>query len=319
MWTLMDNSSDSSAPGYHYTTGSEWVEMTLPFSYHDRHPNRTAITQVNLRIGDNGATNPITVWFQSVDAVEDETPTFYPNGVVSIAFDDDTSDQWANSIPYLASKGLTGTLFVLGDTLDPNGFMTTAQVRSAQDDYGFEVASQSATLAGHSTDFRNGAPSDVRREMRGITKLLADEGFNAWEHLAYPKVAVHRRLMDDVASVFTSARTTVRPNYHETMPPGDAFRLRTWEVLNTDAPASIKAAIDQAKAKRGWLILTFHISRRPVVQHRVRRRGVPEHHRLPRDDGHRGRTGRQGPLQTSDPRRPGPRHRPRQPSRRART
>lgn len=85
------------------------------------------------------------------------------------------------------------------------------------------------------------------------------------EHIAYPKEAYHRRMLPDVAEVFTSGHPPSAPGYHEALPPADPMRVRMLQVLNPDTVANVKAQIDRCYAEKSRLILTFHVIKSPAT------------------------------------------------------
>jgi len=245
---------------------NEWCAVTIPWGVMALNvvgaPNRAAINSIWLKLVDQN-NKVVTVLFGGVEAIPEPA-----NGVVSITFDDGLITQWTNARPKLDQYRFKATAYIIRDVIDSNylngdgtGVMTLQNLRDLQDKHEWEIAAHADTVA-HHNDLPNGfvdlGVDSCAWEMSNIKKWLISNGFNAADHLAYPR-GLHDLTTTTVAkNFFKSARTTWHPTRSETYPPADAQKLRIFYVLKTTTVASIQTAIDRAVTNKEWLILVFH-------------------------------------------------------------
>jgi peptidoglycan/xylan/chitin deacetylase (PgdA/CDA1 family) len=254
-WTIMNSEA---AAGWQLTRGGEWVTVDLSFAdaVAVGTPNRGALTATRLRLA---ASSTRLAWFNEVSLVPEQT--LFPNGVVSLVFDDCDLTSYTNAAPVMDKHGFSGTMFAIRDVVDGAGSLTLEQLKSLERDRGWEVAAHCDTLATHQSAGGGYVGLDSASQladMRANRAWLAANGFKALDHMAYPHGDFDPGVLDNTRKVFATGRTTVRRTHHETLPPADPYRIRCIEVLNTDTPAGIQAEIDKAFTNRSWLILLFH-------------------------------------------------------------
>lgn len=249
-----------------FIESGEWVSITIPWASVapldiTGAPPRSAITNFRVRVVDNGA--PVKVWFQAIELV-DPVAT-YPNGVVSLCFDDGPASTWSRARPVLDARGVAGTSYVVADWVNTSGYMTTEQLRSLQDNAGWEVAGHAATEAAHSAQrgYLALSRTALDSELASLRTWLDDEGFTS-RGFAYPQGYFSREVADRVGRQFAYARTIVGAT-QETLRPADPLKIRSMSGISSysggTSVASLTAAgghLDQVKAAPGWLVLTFH-------------------------------------------------------------
>lgn len=241
--------------------GGEWVPVT--FSWADASttgaPNRAAITALSLRSAQNGAGTAHVVRYNGVAVVADPSAVF-PNGVVSVTFDDNYIEVKTNAKPRLDLYGYPATCYVIQDTvgLDAN-HLSLADLQSFHDQAGWEVAGHSWTAASHNqtnglTDLSS---SQLAAEMALMKAWLLSNGFTRGADLfAHPKGQFNTTTEQVIGGFFSSQRMTT--HFLAQTLPFFKPRLGSMSVVATDSTASITAEIDKAYTNKTWLILTFH-------------------------------------------------------------
>ena len=256
-WQFADR-SDHVGAGYSYD--GEWVQIFLSFA--DAavigRPRRRGLTAARLRIQDNG--RPVTVHWQEISLV-DEPRQLFPHGVATICLDDIYQTQYTYARPVLDAHGFPATVAVIREAIGLDHSMSLEQLRSLQDDLGWEIGCHSDSLAVHrATDL--GVPlsvldSDLRRELA----YLGKNGFRNDKFLAYPS-----GLWDPgVLRVASQHRLPGRLDMSRTQgafPPSDPYKLRACGIISS-APggrsaSEVKGYIDAAAENLSWLILIFH-------------------------------------------------------------
>ncbi len=222
----------------------------------DGTPNWATITAWQLRFTDD-TTGPVTVHINAIGHAPDQTT--YPNGVLSIAFDDSYASQYSIAAPIMDAHGFPGCAFTLVDALSSSAsYMTLAQLRELREWHGWEIAGHSYSSTAHNTRWTNLDPSDLADELRSLKMWLVSNGFGGdADYVAYPGGEFDLDTERAVARYFSAARTIAASPY-QPLPAVNPHRLRAKTVANTTATALLTGMIDSAVAGGSWLILVFH-------------------------------------------------------------
>lgn len=240
-----------------YRSG-EWARLTLPWSQQITAagtPTRNALTDVNIQFFDNG-TGALVVHFGGLSAVPDTT-TLWPNGVVSLTFDDGLLAHYTQAKMYMDKYGFQGTCYPIIDSIGVSNHMSLAQLKALQTVSGWDVGLHSYTQADHDAGFTTLTAAALTQNIRRMREYLLANGIYSPAHLAYPLGDWNLSTEATLAPLVTSARTT-NPKYYETWPPPNRMRLTTVPMSNTKTFANIQTDITNVKANKEWLILTFH-------------------------------------------------------------
>ncbi|MEW2463124.1 polysaccharide deacetylase family protein [Microbacterium sp. NPDC047426] len=262
----------------------EWVTVTLQWSG-VRSPTGTftvgptgvpsntgSLTDMAFQVVDKGGSAPATVNLQSVEII-DGTATTFPNGAVSITFDDCYASQYALARPKMDALGYRGTIYTIADVIDTSGtYLTTANLRAMQD-AGWDIAGHAYTVAAHNAKYTTLSTAAVTDELRQLRAWMVARGFPS-EHYAYPGGWFGPTTNGDpidqlVAQYFSTGRgISSADNASETHPPGQAFRMRSISGIGSQAggaspanPTTMLAAggaLDRTASTGSWTVLTFH-------------------------------------------------------------
>lgn len=231
----------------------------------------TGFTDLQLQTNDDAA-GPVTINLQSIEVIPDTTNTF-PNGVISITFDDSYATQYSAARPKMDSLGYRGTCYTIADVVGSSGtYMTKAQMRSMQDQSGWEIAGHSFTVANHNAKYTTLSTQTVLDELRNMRAWLVDNGFNS-DHFAYPGGWFGPTTDGDPIDVltkkfFATGRGISSADNLEIFPPTMGMRMRAISGIGSLAGASSPAnttkmlstggPLDRCQLEGQWLILTFH-------------------------------------------------------------
>lgn len=247
------------APDYTqwFVRSGEWTIITLNFADASiaGTPDRTAITRIRL-VGADLATGVVNIGFNGA-AMCAEPAAAFPNGVVSITFDDSYAGHQTIGRPRMDLYGFPGTTYTIAELVGTTGYCTIPQLQALEHTSGWEVAAHAFTAAAHNNRFSSLSNEALAYELEGLKKWMLQYGFRGADHLAWPGGDFNAATRSVVSRYFTSARTTIRTT-RETAPPPDRLKMRAYNVLNTTTPATVNALVDNAYANRTWLILIFH-------------------------------------------------------------
>jgi hypothetical protein len=258
------------AAGSNLVTSGEWVVVTL--NWHDATtigtPTRSGLTDVRLQVTDD-ATAQVTVHYQSVELIPDASATF-PNGLVSICFDDCWQSVWDYAKPRLDQYGYPASMFTIQDVVGTSSRLTTAELYHLQDRCGWEIASHAYTDADHASTYTGLTAAALDTDLRALKGWTLANGFRGGDGTAYPLgqyglTADGQPTTNVVRRYFNYARTT-NSKTKETWPPGDPYRLRAISSISSFSggysPSTLTTAttgdLDKCKANASWLILVFH-------------------------------------------------------------
>jgi len=256
-WQFADNVRTLGA-GFSYD--GAWAQVFLSFADAavTGAPDRSRLTAARLRVKDGGT--PVTVQWQEISLVSEPVAEF-PAGVATICFDDLYASQYARARPVLEARGYPATLAVIAQLVGTPHGMSLAQLRSLQDDQGWEIGCHADSLAVHrATDVACPASvvgADLDREQR----YLRGNGLTGYQTFAYPSGLWDPDVLGLVSGTCRSARLDFFGT-QETFPPANACKLRACGSISSmpgaHSPADVMGYIDAAAANRSWLILIFH-------------------------------------------------------------
>ena len=240
---------------------NEWGVLTVPWGVKTAitgSPNRAAITDYQLRAADkNGIA--INVHWNALFAVNEQT--VFPNGVVSLVFDDGWDSQYTQARLKMDQYGFPGSCYVIASQQinSVNGYMTLQQLHDLEDMNGWQIGGHAYDTAVH--DAWTQATVDTATatlDMQRQKAWLVGEGFKGLEHWAMPG-GNYNSGIESVAKRYYATARTLNAGNHESLAPWNPMRLRTgMYVINTTTTAAIQTQVDLAYANKTWLILVFH-------------------------------------------------------------
>jgi peptidoglycan/xylan/chitin deacetylase (PgdA/CDA1 family) len=219
------------------------------------------VTGVNVRFQDKGNAAPITVRVAAVELIPDLGAT-YPNGVFIMEADDGYAGQFTNLLPVVSARGVPVTYNIISARFTgastPSGY-TPADLRRAQDKYGWQVSCHAYAQADHDGPSTAG---QMEASFQRQKHWLHANGLHAGvDHLALcpgtGSPVPEGPMMDAIRRSFRSAR--VNAGFYETAAPGDSLRLRS--ILFSGAGnsvANLQTNINAVAGAGGALIFTVH-------------------------------------------------------------
>lgn len=240
----------------------DWVTITLAFgdAAVTGTPNRASLNRARLQAIDQAGGPAIVARFDGVEFVP-ESPA-WPNGVVTIAFDDSWQDVHTYGRPAMDRYGFQATNYIICDSLGTGSKLTVAELRALQDVAGWDVQAHSYDGTNHNAGFVSLTDAVIEEDCLRSKDWAMRNGFGAMDHFAYPLGNFDARVAGVVGRYFSSARTVVGEptTTFETPEPGEPLRLRAVSGVGsgTRTPANIAAWVDRTRTGKGWLILVFH-------------------------------------------------------------
>jgi hypothetical protein len=217
--------------------------------------DRTVVTDWQVRANDN-LSGPIVF---SINAIATFTrPSLYPNGVVSITFDDCWASQATLAAPALDLFGYGANAMVIVEALTSDATkFTQPTLDTLQAYHRWEIGGHAYTFAAHNAGFSTLPQGALDVELRALQDWLKHYGYRGYDLFAYPLGDDNPAVNASVGNYFTLARQIVRvPSLP--LPVDQPMRLRSYSVTNTDSLASVEAKVDAAFTAGCWLVLTFH-------------------------------------------------------------
>jgi hypothetical protein len=256
-WQFADIVSTLGA-GFSYD--GEWEQIILSFADATvtGSPTRSGVTALRLRARDTGT--PLTVQWQEISLVP-EPAQIFPNGVVSVCFDDGYQTQYDNARPVMDSYGFRATAFVIREGLGTSGNMTLAEVKSLQDDLNWEIGLHADTTAVHQASDVSSVLDTVETDLRHEKTYFQVNGLKGSDVFAYP-AGLWNPSVTALLSRYTRAGRLNFFKTQETFPPAQPYKLRACGAISSASgghtATQVNGFIDTAKASRSWLILIFH-------------------------------------------------------------
>lgn len=192
---------------------------------------------------------------------------------ISFTFDDGRASTYTRAAPILNSYNLSGTAYIttdcVGMTKVPNtcraandvSYMTWSDIKTLRDTYKWEIGSHSKShpyMA--STNTADGQPNmltpqQITNELTASKTALANQGITATSY-ASPYGDYSPSVLQEVAKSYGSHRGFADQN--DNVWPYNDYLLNNMQVQSPVTTDAVKAKIDDAIAKKTWLVLTFH-------------------------------------------------------------
>lgn len=254
---LQDLQGSLAQPG-DYVEEGKWMWVSIPWNPQPNGtPNRAAITDMRIAWFDDATGQLVKVQVDSIQIVP-ATHAAFPNGVITLTFDDFPVAQYTIARAKMDQYGYAGTAYGILDRLDTAGNLTTAQLRNLERINNWEIAAHARTSDSHnrSGGFTSLTAGQLDEEMIAVKSWLNVNGFKGADHYAYPQGLYNQTVLDAVSRYHRTGRLISAPRANELLPPVDYLKLRAWSA-NNDVPA-MQGVIDAAKAQGSWGIITFH-------------------------------------------------------------
>ena len=176
-----------------------------------------------------------------------------PQGVISIAFDDEYQNQYLYAFPLLEQYGLVGTFYIRTDNIGGAGYMTISQLQNLEN-AGNEIGSHSHT---HVT-FTSLSEAEIRYECEQSKQTLETNGFSV-TNFAYPNGPTNATVDSIVSQYYRSGRTAYSAPFVMEV-PNSQFRVAGYSAETADSTALslLKGMVDQVQTSKGWAIIFFH-------------------------------------------------------------
>lgn len=216
-------------------------------------PNRAAVTDVQLRVADNGL--PVRVEFSLLSHFPKAVA--YPKGVVSFWLDDNYDAAYFKVRPILDAYGWAATMLPIIELIGASGRMTLAQMKSLSTYNGWDVGMHCYTLAAHAAGFANLTPEQVRTEMAGARQFLDANGFKGTDFFGWP-LGSDSAESEAVVGTFASLGRHTYGSIQTTLPPDRPLRMRARVITAGDSLATLTAIVDAAYASGAWVNFVIH-------------------------------------------------------------
>lgn len=184
-------------------------------------------------------------------------PNTFSEGMVTFSFDDAWASQYNNALPILQKAGLKGTFYIMTEPVAGGWaeYMNPNQVK--------DIAQKGHEIGGHTvthTDLTTLGVAKIDTEVKNSKSYLQTLTGRTVNTLAYPYGAFNQTVKDRVkAAGYNNARnagTTIANGFNTKKQ--NVFEINSFSPTNTVSLASMKAAIDRAKANKEWFVFSFH-------------------------------------------------------------
>lgn len=238
-----------------YSVENGWTLVTIHPDGHSTTvgtPDMAAIQKISIRFEDPTGTH--TEMLGAVGTAP--IPSKYPNGVVTIDFDDNSPGQFDLARPLMVARGFPGTICAIGEAADAaaNGAMSVSDMHMLEDMFGWEIGGHSALYTDH-VDMRTLTDAQLDNSVLRMRQWLRKNRFRSnW--FAYPNGNMDNRVRAVVRKNFPLGRST-GPNGVITTYPVTA-NLHALPCHFPTTSADVSTRITTAVARKQWLALGFH-------------------------------------------------------------
>ncbi|KKW43792.1 MAG: hypothetical protein UY93_C0002G0388 [Parcubacteria group bacterium GW2011_GWA1_56_13] len=178
----------------------------------------------------------------------------FPNGAVTLSFDDGWLSQYQNAIPSMNAHGFKGTFYIVSHRFADTGFPGFMSKTQIQDLFrmGHEISAHTETHP-HLTQL---TAAEQQQEISGSRQDLLAMNVGPINAFAYPYGEYDSTTIQIVKDAgFSSARSTI--NGYATA-ASDHYQLPRQVILNTTTASQVRGWVDQAVSQKSWLIIAVH-------------------------------------------------------------
>ncbi|MFE0451591.1 polysaccharide deacetylase family protein [Streptomyces sp. NPDC058914] len=275
-----DVHTHSTTTTQNWVSSGEWVTITLDWAAvtsasgsfslsSTKVPSTTTgFTDMQVAVYDKG-TGAVTWRLQSIDIIDATSATF-PNGVVSLSFDDSYSSVYEHARPLFDAKGWRGTCYHIAELVGSSAsYMTLSQIRKLQDYAGWEQGGHSYLAASHTNRMTSLTAAQADTDLARMRAWLISNGLTgdtyAWPGGEYQATTDGVSLESIASRYFSAARSITQVPEHSSPPM--PYRLRTITGVNDGTGlggatvAVLTAAgglLDRCASGGSWLNLCLH-------------------------------------------------------------
>jgi hypothetical protein len=242
-----------------------WYNFSLPFFADPAllgssgSPDRTSLTDITIRIKDDGTSNPVTAYVGQA-SITPESPD-YAAGLISFRFDDCYASTFSVVEPMFRAKGWQASLPVIVELVGGSNRVTVEQLKRL-DSAGWDVCHHAYASAAHTTGYPALDANAVLSDMGSGIAWLQSQGLRGWRSMAYPlgyfTYGGSTNAMDLARRKFKAAGTISSATL-ESCPPSDPLRMRAYTITYPSSTlANMKTMVDRAVSARLWLQFVLH-------------------------------------------------------------
>lgn len=230
-----------------------WAYVDIPWSAMTTSgtPTRSALDTVRIQVM-NKAGTPLNFRIAGAATVLIDEGNRWPNGVVTISFDDCRPGQKTLAIPYLDKYGYRATFFPIIGATGPNT-LTTDDLKKLRD-RGHEIGAHASSTSVHATGVAGMNEPQLVAELEILRQWQVTNNF-ASDSYAYPNGYWSPAAAEIVSRFYRSARLafTLLPS---SVRPENQWRIRAYN--GGSQYSSLSAALTQVQANKGWLHVIYH-------------------------------------------------------------
>jgi peptidoglycan/xylan/chitin deacetylase (PgdA/CDA1 family) len=241
----------------------KWIRATMPWSTQTLigtfgTPARNNLDSIRVAVRDDATGNPVTVHIGGVGSMP-EPRDVWPNGVVSLTFDDGYASQNTAARAKMDQYGFPGVAYVICDIVGAAGRLSLTNLSDMQRQSGWQIGAHAYSLGNHNAvgGFTGLAPDALTQELRLLKQWMLDNGFPDGEDFAYPQGYFNEQVLGQIRRFYRTARSTISRT-QETWPPAEPHKMRVRNCTASTTLANIQGWVDDAYTNGYWLILVLH-------------------------------------------------------------
>lgn len=246
-----------------YVASEEWAHVII--NWGDLAANgavktidRSKVNYIRFRMVDKNG-KAVTFHVNEVAAVPQPSVA-----QLNIWIDDGWESTYTMARPVLQKYDFRAGVAIIRDVIGSANYMSLAQMKSLWLDNGWPLVCHADTVVNHNKGFKSISDAAAEAEFQGIKRFLIEHGGGKGrDAFVWPRGEFTASQLLIARKYFSAIRGTCggkggAGGAHETFPPADPGRLRTWIVGSSVTAAEVEAACAQAIANKTALSLSYH-------------------------------------------------------------
>ncbi len=178
--------------------------------------------------------------------------------LVSVTFDDGWGSVYTRALPVLQQNGIHTTQYVITDTFNQPSYMSVKQLKSMQS-AGHEIAAHTITHP----DLTMLDDKQLDHELSGSQQTITKD-FGLTKDFTSPYGAYNAHTLSEISKYYRSQKNAEGDPAANALgninikSSFNALNLKSYSVRKSTTVYDLQKLLDEAKARNGWLILTYH-------------------------------------------------------------
>jgi peptidoglycan/xylan/chitin deacetylase (PgdA/CDA1 family) len=210
--------------------------------------------------GDGRKNTPLPALVQR--SVDNGSPQLFKEPLITVTFDDGWETTYTSALPVLQKYGIHSTQYILSGTENDPNYLSWKQISLIQK-AGHEIACHTISHP----DLTTLDQEELMNQLQGCKSAMEDHKLGPIEDFATPYGSYNDQVISAIKSTYQSHRNVkgvivdgISNRDVNLSTNFDRYNIIGVTIRKETTVNQLKALVDYAAARNGWLVLTYHQS-----------------------------------------------------------